>query len=202
MTIRLHLSLGAAALATVLSAQGAILDARFSGTVSSQTATSFAVGASVSGEFVFDTVTGNFLSFEVAGVSAAPGFASTAAFSPDNSTALYRAQVSPVDQGGSVNRTLVVDLEALNLPWQSASAATLLSDTPQLASDLDRSSSFFGFYSAAASGANVQSLNASLDRLQVIAPVPEPASAVLLLLGGGALLLGRTGRRHLKRPER
>ena len=176
----LTLSFAAAAAFGAVSAHAAILDATFSGTVATQSGTTFATGAAINGEFVFDTVSASFLSFNVGGQSVAPDFTSTAAVTPDRYSAIYRAQVSPV-LGGDRNSSFNVDLEGL-APWSSDDAVALLSNAAQLSSNLDTAFSSFGFYMANSDGTDVHSLNASLTGLQVSA-VPEPASALLLVFG-------------------
>ena len=193
------LALAGAVLGTVAApARAVVLDATFSGRVQSQTGTSFAVGSTLAGEFLYDTVAARFLTFTVGGQSVAPGFASTAALTPDLYTALYQAQVSPVAQPGSANSTFVVDLEAANQPWAATSAVALLSDASQLAANLDRTASSFGYYLANADGSNVRSVSASIGALQVTAPVPEPTS-VAMLLAGLALVGGAAGGRRGRR---
>lgn len=182
-------SLGVAALATASSAQAALVNATFSGTVSTQTATSFAVGAAVGGSFSYDTTTGRYLSFDVAGQSVAPSFVSTATFTPDRYSAIYRAQRSPVEQGGTLNSTFSVDLESLLTPWASATPLALLTNATELASNFDRPSSSFGYYTANADGTDIRALTANFGTLTVTTPVPEPSTAALMF-AGGALLLG------------
>ena len=188
----LTLAVAVAAVATTLSAHAEVIDATFSGTVSAQTGTPFALGATIGGEFTYDTSTSSYVSFKVGGQSVAAGYASTADFSPDLYTALYRAQLSPVPQGGEpnstfLNSTFVVDLEALNAPWASANPIALLSSNAQLAGNLDKINSSFGYYTANADGTNIKSVTASLASL-VVTTVPEPATA--LLFAAGAALLG------------
>lgn len=201
MKTSMAVTLGAAALATAVSAQAALVNATFSGTVSSQTASSFAVGAAVGGSFSYDTTTGRYRSFDVAGQSvmgadaATPSFVSTASFTPDRYSAIYRAQVSPVAQGGTLNSSFSVDLEALLRPWASATPIALLTDTTELASNFDRPSSSFGYYTANADGTDIRALTARFGTLTVTTPVPEPSTAALMFAGGAILL----GARRLRR---
>ena len=184
-----------AAVATTWSAHAVVLDARFSGTVGSQTNTGFARDAPIAGEFFFDTDSAKYLSFSIGDQSVAPGFASTAAITPDQYSAIYRAQLSPVQQGGTLNSTFTLDLEGLN-KWPSLDAVAVLTNTSQLASNLDTSASSFGFYSASSDGTGVRSVSAALNAFQVSA-VPEPSSTALLLVGVAAAGLRRV--RRLKR---
>lgn len=189
------LALALAALATTASAQAAVIDAKFIGTVQSQANAGYALNSPIIGEFVFDTVAAQYLSFVIGGQSIAAGFSSTAALTPDLFTALYRAQLSPVQQGGGLNSTFVVDLEALNMPWPANGAVALLLNAGQLTSNLDLANSSFGFFTANSDGTNVRSVSAALNRLQVSA-APEPAS-IALMLGGMAMLgLNRARRRR------
>src|SRR5450631_404347 len=109
-----HLLITAAALAAIAATQPAaadVIDAKFSGLVATQVNTSFAVGAEITGEFVYDTATSRYLSFAVGGQSVAPGYLSTATITPDLFSAIYQAQLSPVPLPGSRNSTFTVDLE-------------------------------------------------------------------------------------------
>ncbi len=181
------------AVAATGAAEANILDARFGGTVDTQTNTSFTTGAAITGEFLYDTVVGRFLSFTVGGQSVAAGFASSASITPDRYSAFYQAQVSPLS-GGSTNSTFVVDLESIN-QWPSTNALSLLQNTVQLTTNLDTMLSNFGFYNANADGTGIRSLSATLSSINVTA-IPEPGTAALVVLGLSAL-----GLRRRRRPQ-
>lgn len=193
----LNFAAAVAAIAATLPAHATLIDAKFSGTVGSQTNTSFMVGAAIVGEFVYDTVVAKYLSFTIGGQSVAPGYTSSASITPDLYSAIYQAQVSPVQQGGAINSTFTVDLEGLN-PWPFNNAVALLLNAGQLASNLDTGLSSFGFYTANANGTGVRSVSALLTGIQVSASaVPEPSSAALLLIGFTAI-----GLRRFRREKR
>lgn len=164
--------------------QAAVLDAKFSGTVASQAGTSFVTGATVNGEFTYSTDLNTFLTFTVGGTSVVPGFGSSASLTPDQFSALYRAQLSPVQQGGTLNSTFTVDLEGLS-PWPTTNAVALLTNAGALATNLDTItnlndfiSSTFGFATGNSDGSNVRRVTADLTSIQV--SVPEPATFALL----------------------
>jgi hypothetical protein len=182
---------------TSLSAHADVLDAKFFGTVQSQNNAGFTIDSPISGEFFYDTDSQKYLSFSIGGQSVAPSFASTASLTPDMFTALYRAQVSPVATGGTLNSTFTLDLEALNAPWSAGSAAQLLMDAGQLASNLDTDNSTFGFFTANADGTGIESVTAALDGLTVttVAAVPEPSTVALFVGGLGLLGVRRRIRR-------
>lgn len=190
----LTLAFTAVVFATATPAQAGLIDARFSGTVDSQVNSIYAPGATVTGEFVYDTIAARYLSFVIGGQSVATGYQSSASITPDLYSAIYRAQVSPVSQGGDVNSTFAVDLEGIN-PWPSNDAIALLVDAAQLASNLDTTFSTFSYYVGDASGNVLRSLGATLNAIQVTA-VPEPGTVTLLFAGMAALGLGRTRRRR------
>lgn len=181
----LSLTVAGAAVASSLSANADVINAKFSGTVSTQINSGLSVGTAVSGAFAYDTVASRYLTFTIAGQSVAAGFASAADVTPDLYSAIYEAQVSPLQQGGTLNSTFALDLEGLN-PWSSNNALALLTNAAQLAANLDAASSSFGYFTANSDGTNVRALNATLTGLQVIA-VPEPSTAALLLAGIAAI---------------
>ncbi len=174
----------AVAAAAVSPAQADILDVRFSGVVASQAGTSFSVGGAINGEFTYSTDTNAFLGFTIGGVSIAPGYASTALLTPDLFSAQYQAQLSPVQQGGTLNNTFAVDLEGL-APWPSANAVALLTSPGALATNLDTITnpndifpSTFGYFIGTSNGTGIQQVSADLTSIQVA--VPEPATLALL----------------------
>lgn len=183
----LKLAAACAALVTTLSANADTIDAKFTGQVASQTGTSFAIGSTISGGFIFDTVSNSFTMFQIGGQSSAPGYVSKANITPDQYTALYQAQVSPVEFGGTLNSTFVVDLEGL-AKWPGTNAIDLLTNAA-LIPNLDFPASSFGFFIANADGTGQRSVNASLGSFLITA-VPEPTT-VLLLVAGGVLLAAR-----------
>ncbi len=179
--------------AAASAAPGEVLDVIFAGTVASTVgATGYTVGGSVTGEFVYSGTIGGYDFFAIGGQSAPAGFASSASVTPSLSDAIYQAQVSAVQQGGSVNATFALDLSALT-SWPSSDAIALLTNTSQLTTNLDTVTfpSTFTYSTAAADGTGIVSLTADLTSLNVT--VPEPAS--LLLLATSLLGLAATRRR-------
>ena len=191
----LTISLALAAAATTLPTHADVIDARFSGAVQSQIGTTFAINAPVSGQFSFDTDTQRYLSFTVGGLSVASGYRSMADVTPDQYLALYTAQLSPVELGGTRNSSFSVALEGID-KWPSFDAVALLTNRAQLASNLDTALSTFGYYVANSDGTGIRSMTARLTNLNV-SVVPEPASAALLLAGIAAIGLTRAGRRKV-----
>ena len=181
------------ALAAAAPAHAFLIDARFAGIVDTQrNYPTLPSGASVDGEFVYDTATSRYVSFTIGGLSVAPGYASTASVTPDLYSAIYQAQLSPVP-GGTLNSTFNLDLEGIGR-WPSSNAIALLLNASQLANNLDTTLSTFGFFTGNADGTNIRSLSAALSRIQVTA-IPEPGS-VLLLVAGAAAAAMRLRRRR------
>jgi hypothetical protein len=176
----LTLAVAVAAVASSLSAQATVLDVKFSGIVQSHIGTSFADNAPISGEFFLDSSTSKYLSFKIGGYSVAPGYTSSATITPDQYSALYTAQVSPVTQGGTINSTFSLDLEGKN-QWSTFNAVALLADNSQLPGNIDFYSTF-GFYTGNADGTNIKQLTASLNSIAV-STVPEPENFELMMVG-------------------
>jgi hypothetical protein len=182
--------LAIAAAAAVIPAHAApIYSANFTGTVfQTQGATGQTIGSTVSGHFDLDGGTGSFLDFTIGGRSVAAGFQSFASIGPALTDAIFTAQVSPVSSGLPSNSSFTLDLSALT-NWPSTdTAATLLTDTTQLRTNLDLASnplsafpSTFRYFTANADGTNVVSLAANLTSITAAAAIPEPASLVLLV---------------------
>lgn len=194
----------AAALAASMQAHAApIYTADFTGIVyQTQGATGQAIGNTVMGHFDLDAATGTFLDFTIAGRSVAAGFLSSASIGPARFDAIYTAQVSPVALGAPSNSTFSLDLSSLTTWPASDTAFTLLTDTTQLARNLDTISnplsafpSTFNFYTANADGTNVVALAANLTSITATA-TPEPASLMLVassLLGMCLVMRRRRG---------
>jgi hypothetical protein len=189
---KLLLSCSLIAAAAASPAHSAIIDATFNGTVASQSGTTTTVGQAITGEFIYDTLLSAYTKFTVGSASISAGYASTATLTPDRFSALFQAQISPVSQGGTVNRTFAVDLEGLG-PWTAASAVAVLTSA-QLATNLDTAGnpasafpSTFGYNLSNSDGSGTQRVTANLAAIRVATTnVPEPASLGLV----AAALLG------------
>jgi hypothetical protein len=197
--------LAIAALAVVVPAHAAaVYSVSFTGTVfQTQGATGQSNGSTVTGHFDLDSGTDTFLDFTIAGKSVAAGYQSFATIGPALTDAIYTAQVSPVASGGTSNSTFSLDLSSLST-WPSAdNVITLLTDTAQLTTNLDKVTnplsafpSTFRYFTANADGSNVVALDANLTSLSasVVAATPEPATLTLLissLLGLGLFVRRR-----------
>ena len=197
--------LAIAAVAVVIPAHAAaVYNVNFTGTVfQTQGATGQSIGSTVAGHFDLDSGTDLFLDFTIAGKSIAAGYQSFATIGPALTDAIYTAQVSPVSSGGTSNSTFSLDLSSLST-WPSADTViTLLTDTTQLTTNLDKVTnplsafpSTFRYFTANADGTNVVALNANLTSLTaavVVAATPEPATLTLLVssLLGLALFVHR-----------
>lgn len=184
------LTIGLLAASLTAPASAAIYSTTFSGTVSSQSGTIYSVGNAVNGSFTYSSDAGRYLNFSIDGFSASGAYNSIASVTPGANpfTALFETQISATSQGGNLNQTLALDLEALTN--FTASTALGVLTTPTLSGQLDPTLSNFTYFSGTASGTNIVSLTAALT--QVTTQVPEPATLALL----AAPLLGLVTRRR------
>ena len=169
-------------------AQALLIDADYTGTVTSQLNSSFAVGSVITGAFRYDTELGDFPTFAVGTFTKPSGAVPT--FTNDGFTALYRSQLSAVLPGAGVNTTLAVELDGA---FSTRDPAALLLQ-PNLFATLDSTSSI-NYLRADAAGtpANTVRVAASLTSLSVT-PVPEPASVALFATALLGLLVLRQSR--------
>jgi len=194
------LAIAALATAAALPAQAEILEVAFTGSVVTAVgATPDGVGDTVSGEFFINTATGGLSSFTVAGQSIPAGYDSTALLTPGRTDAIYQEQISPVALGVSTNYTAALDLSSLTTWPSTDTAITLLTDTHQLATNLDTVTnplsafpSTFTYNESLSDGTTIALLTSDVTDLTVV-PAPEPAS--LLLLASSMLGLAAARRR-------
>lgn len=154
-------------------AHAILINAAYTGAVTSQSNTSFAVGNTITGSFSYDTDLGDFPTFVIGTFTKPAGAAPT--LTNDGFTALYRSQVSAVLQPGGTNTTLAIEL---NGAFSTRSPTALLLQ-PNLFASLDSTSSI-NYLRADAAGtpASTVRLTATLTGLTVTT-VPEPASLAL-----------------------
>jgi hypothetical protein len=185
MKTRLFLAaLLAAGLST--SAQAANYTISFTGdVVTTVGATGRSIGDMVSGSITLIAPAQAIVAFTIDGITLAHGADTSATLTPSFTDALYESIFNPVALGGATNTTLSLDLSSLT-SWPSTDTAiSLLTDSAQLANNLDTVNnplsafpSTFMYYLADSSGNNVTSLTADLTGLSVT--VPEPMTLSLL----------------------
>lgn len=194
-------TLAAATVLTIVAAapaRAALINAAYTGAVTSQLNSTFVVGSTVAGSFSYDTVLRDFPSFTIGGFTKPAGAVPTV--TSDGFTALYRSQLSVLPLGSGINNTLAVELDGA---FSTRDPVALLLQ-PNLFAGLDNTSSINYLRSdAAGTPANTVRLTATLTGLSVStvpgpANVPEPASIALF----ATALAGLTALRRSKRLDR
>ncbi len=166
----------------------------------------YADGSAISGQLFVDTVT-DVVTGATLGVYTAPNgvVPGSAAVTPDSSEAIFQ-QGQYVTNGDPVNQSISLLLSSLTGTFPTTDIGTLVSqDNGTLNSQIDFSAGGAGqnllplgqagdgfgsavtFLSANGDGSNQTELTAYLENVTAT-PVPLPASAWLLLAGGGGLL--------------
>lgn len=184
-------TLAAAAVLTAAAAAPAhavLINTSYTGAVTSQLNSGFAVGTTVAGSFSYDTALGDFPSFTIGGFTKPAGAIPT--LTNDGFTALYRSQLSVLPLGSGINNTLAVELDGA---FTTRDPVALLLQ-PNVFAGLDSTSSINYLRSdAAGTPANTVRVTATLTGLSVTV-VPEPASIALFTMG----LAGLTALRRSK----
>ena len=193
--MRLLLAFAAGSLALgAPSAQASLITADFSGTVTSEARTAYAVGSAISGAFTYDTASGHYTAFTIGSYGLPAGAASYAppAFASTQSVQ-FAARSSASAANGSTSTSLTVDLETNGFFNTENLASFTAAPGPGAltTSSTDPNPSFFE-YASGVSGSPVAFVNATLSSFGPPATsVPEPASLALLSFGAAALALGR-----------
>jgi hypothetical protein len=181
----------AAALGGAPRAEAAVITATYSGVVSSEAGTSYAVGSTISGAFRYDTSLGAYTSFTLGTFSLPAGAAS---FVPapltQTQSVQFAATAAATSTGGTTNTNLTVDLETngffntanlLSFVQSPGPGALSLSPT-----DPDPVNDGFSFlaYTTSVSGGSQTFVDAGLSSFSAaVTGVPEPASLALVSAG-------------------
>jgi hypothetical protein len=199
--------IGAAALAAA-AAPAATLDVSYTATVSTALGTSansgYANGATITGNFLIDTVTEN-VTGSTLGTFAAP--AGTIGTSSINSTDAIFQQGTFASGGasGSLNDSITVDFSALTSFAATDPVAFLMQSPTALAQQIDftGASSLFPstvtYYLGDSTGSNITQVDAYLDGVTV-QTVPLPGAVLLMASGVGLGGIMGLARRRRVRP--
>jgi MYXO-CTERM domain-containing protein len=153
--------------------------------------TSFVAGQPIAGSFAFDATTSTFLSFQIGGYTAAPGY--TSVFSPPlaSTSLVYLGVQNQVPNAAPADR-LQINLYYETAPGPSTvNIAGFIGNVGQFSQDLTSGSpSYFAAYLTNADGSVTQ-----VDGLLTSFVAPEPASLLIALpaLAGLGLIRRRRG---------
>ncbi|MBV9389393.1 MAG: hypothetical protein JOZ78_23470 [Chroococcidiopsidaceae cyanobacterium CP_BM_ER_R8_30] len=187
------LALAMFATAATPPAEAASILANFSGTVSNQIGTTYNVGNLISGSFDYDTSTGRYDSFDIAGYGLPSGSFSSYAPPPlqKTSSAIFEANQSPSGNGSSGYTDLSVNLEApfTNNEFNTTDLVAFVTNPGTYITDpTDPGVSTISYISRDANSNVLTQLNANLTSFSATA-VPEPSGLTPLAAGAVALLI-------------
>lgn len=193
MRILLALAIGGLALSAPC-AHASLITADFSGTVTSEAGTAYAVGSAISGAFTYDTASGQYTAFNIGSYGLPTGAASYVppAYASAQSVQ-FAARSAASAANGSTNTSLTVDLETNGFfNTENLASFTAAPGPGAVTTDpKDPDSSFFE-YASGVSGSPVSFVDANLTSFGApVTSVPEPASVALLSLGVAGLAFAR-----------
>ena len=182
---------------TARSADAAVINAAFSGTVSSQASTAYALGSAISGSFSYDTSLERYTGFNIGTYSLPAGATSNV---PPPLSATQSVQFSAIaassSTGGTTNTALTVDLET-NGFFNTTNLLSFVQNPGPGAittNPLDPNPSFFE-YASGSSGSPSAFVIADLSSFAAtVTGVPEPASLALLAAALSGLAVTRCRR--------
>lgn len=186
------LAAAGALLAGAASADAALINASFGGTITDQMNTSYALGGSLAGAFTYDTASGAYDSFNI-GSYTLPSGATSYVPAPFTSvqSVQFQALAAAGSTGGLTDTSLTVDLET-NASFDTTNLLAFVQNPGSITTDPnDPNPSFLSYSAQDANGVRTY-VTANLTRFSAsVANVPEPASLALLILPVLGLALTR-----------